>query len=102
MSEVISGWKETVLQLADKLQDKHYAFRGTTSLVLQGLDMNVDDIDILCGKQIALEWGCKYSEAKIYKSYFGQFNINNVLVEMYAEWKIKDQLVDWQRIKIRL
>ena len=93
-------FEETVVFIADKLNGLQYAFRGTTSLVLQGIDMNVDDIDILTDKKTALAANeilkeylvekVEYKESDKFKSYFGKFRVNTNLVEVYGEWQIKE------------
>lgn len=98
-------FKETVLKIASLLEDCQYAFRGTTGLVLQGLEMNVDDIDILCDKKTALATNkllkeylleeVAYKESPKFKSYFGKFEINGTLVEIMGKWQIKNSRGDW-------
>ncbi|MFC1722436.1 hypothetical protein ACFL0C_02180, partial [Patescibacteria group bacterium] len=78
MSKVPDKLIDTVGFISKKLSTKKYAIRGTTSLYLQGLDMNVDDIDVICDKNTAvacneifsefLEETVKYSESDKYKS----------------------------------
>jgi hypothetical protein len=88
-----------IKQIAVALQGKQYAIRGTASLVLQGLDMNVDDIDIVCDRETALLCNeifgqqlispVSFQETKQYKSYFGKFNFDGIQVEIMGEWQIK-------------
>jgi len=90
---------KVVQTIARKVEGKQYAVRGTTSLVLQGIDMEIDDIDVIGDKETVLSFNklfkkecfekVKYSESEKYRSYFGKFNIENVLVEVYGEWEIK-------------
>lgn len=97
--------EKTIIELATLLDGRPYAFRGTTSLILQGLDMNVVDIDILADKETALACNSllkdflvtpvKYSETGKFKSYFGQFRINNIPVEVMGEWQIKSGKGEW-------
>jgi len=101
-------FEETVLLLAGKLRNRCYAFRGTVSLVLQGLDMNVDDIDILADQKTALasnrllkEFLVKktvFSQSDRFKSFFGQFCLNDVPVEVMGNWQIKDLKGNWSRV----
>ncbi len=94
-------FEETIALIADKLQNRQYAVRGTASLVLQGLDMNVDDIDILCDKKTALSCNkifkdylvekVSLKESEKHKSYFGKFKINSIDVEVMGNWQIKNQ-----------
>ena len=96
---------DVIVYLASKLEGKRYAIRGTASLALQGLDFNVQDIDVLTDKKTALfcnkaleklsEKKVAYSEAEKFKSYFGTFKINEVLIEVYGDWQIKDTKGNW-------
>lgn len=98
-------FKQTVLLLATILRDYQYAFRGTASLVLHGVDMNVDDVDILCDKQTALACNqlltdylheeVRYQESDQFKSYFGKFEVNHILVEVMGEWQVRDKKGLW-------
>ena len=108
MSKRTEKLEETVCFVAGKLKGKQYAFRGTASLVLQGIDMNVDDIDIVCDKDTALSANKSFSEhvkdkvvfseADKYKSYLGSFVINNVDVEIYGDWQIKNKDGQWSEM----
>lgn len=105
MSEKPKNFTEVVVFLAGILKGYQYAFRGTTSLVLQGLEMNVDDVDILSDKDSALACNSllkdylteeiALKESNKFKSYFGKFNIQGVLVEVMGEWQIKDEKGNW-------
>ncbi len=98
---MLKNFEKTIIFLAKALKDYQYAIRGTASLVLQGFEMNVDDIDILCDKKTALacneifkDYLLEKVEFKIsdkFKSYFGKFKINGVDVEVMGEWQIKIQ-----------
>ena len=100
-------FQETIDLIASRLQGADYAIRGTASLVLQGLDMNVDDIDVGGDKTMALACNdlfkefiispVNYSESPKYKSYFGKFKINDILVEVYGDWQIKNPKGVWER-----
>lgn len=88
-------------------QGTQYAFRGTTSLVLQGYAMGLQDIDLLANRGSAeiLDRGLanfvvsplQYSQTSQHKSYFGQYKIDGVLVEIMGEWQIKNRGV-WSEI----
>lgn len=88
-------------------QGTQYAFRGTTSLVLQGDAMGLQDIDLLADRGAAenLDRGLadftvsplKYSQTSQHKSYFGQYKIGEVQVEIMGEWQIKSK-GDWSEI----
>ncbi len=105
MSKRPSRFEETLLFLQSKLEGKQYAFRGTASLVLQGLKMNVDDIDVLADKDTALLCNnlfegylveeVSFKEADKFRSYFGKFRINEILVEVMGQWQIKDTKGGW-------
>lgn len=101
------NFEKVILLLADKLKSQQYAFRGTAGLVLQGLEMNVDDIDILSDKETALDCNdllaeylieeVSYKESEKYKSFFGKFKIEGVPVEIMGEWQIKDTKGIWSQ-----
>lgn len=108
MSKKPEGFEKTIIFLASVFKNYVYAVRGTAGLVLQGLDMNVDDIDILCDGKTALAANdllrdyvaeeVHYSELGKFKSYFGKFGINGVKVELMGNWQIKDAKGAWSRI----
>jgi len=114
MTELPIEMKNAMLKIAQALSGRVYAFRGTVSLVLQGLDMNVDDVDVVCNKETALDMGelfsdylvreVKYSESSKFKSYFGEFNMDGlpaqagVKVEVMGNWQIKDTKGVWGEI----
>lgn len=101
-------FSQTILLLSDLLAARQYAFRGTASLVLQGFDFNVDDIDILTDRKTAeacneilkdyLESRVEYKESDKYKSWFGKFKINDTPVEVYGDWQIKSEKGEWSRV----
>ena len=91
--------------LASKLEGHQYAIRGTASLVLHGLDFNVQDIDVIADHKTALYCNevleeiltekVEYKESEKFKSYFGKFKINEILIEVYGDWQIKDSKGNW-------
>ncbi len=85
-------------EVAKLLSGHQYAIRGTASLVLQGYDMGVDDIDVLCDKDTAEEFGAVFSESKQFKSYFSQKVINGVQVEFMGDWQIKNPKGEWSEV----
>lgn len=101
-------FEKTLSFLAKKLAGRQYAIRGTAGLVLQGFDFNVDDIDILSNRQTAVDCNrllknylkdeVDFKESAKFKSYFGRFEINDVLVEVMGEWQIKDAKGRWSKI----
>lgn len=98
-------FERTILFLAGNLKNLRYAFRGTAGLVLQGIEMNVDDIDILCDQKTAEACNnllrefvleeVSYKESPKFKSYFGKFKINDIPIEVMGEWQIKDVKGNW-------
>jgi len=105
---VMTALNETLTLLANQLKDTQYCIRGTSSLVLQSINMNIDDIDILCNKETALlanklfkEYivdAVSYKESDKFKSYFGKFIINGVNVEFMGDWQIKHKDGTWSEI----
>ncbi len=100
--------KNVVFKIAKKLQGKNYAIRGTASMVLQGLDMGVDDIDLIADKETSLLINeifkdklieeVKYSESEKFKSYYGKFVIDNILLEVMGEFQVKDSNGNWSEV----
>ena len=74
-------------------------------MVLQGVQMNVADIDIVGDKDTALACNdllaeylteeVSFKESEKFKSYFGKFKIKGILVEVMGEWQIKDTKGQW-------
>lgn len=91
MTKIVSS----AIEIAQLLYGHQYAIRGTASLVLQGYDMGVDDIDVLCDKATAEFLKLPYSESKQFKSYFGKRIINGIQVEFMGEWQIKNSKGEW-------
>jgi len=99
---------KTVKVVDEKLKGETYALRGTASLVLQGIDMNIDDIDVLCDAKTAISANSKLSEYLIeevvfkespkFISYFGKFLIDGVNVEIMGDWQIFNDKKGWSRI----
>lgn len=108
MSKVPDNFSGVIKRLTKTFDGYQYAFRGTSSLVIQGLDMNVDDIDILCDEKTALAASkllkkylvrkVKYSESPKFKSFFGKFNIDGVIVEIIGNWQILDPKGNWSKV----
>lgn len=86
-----------IKDIATQLAGHNYAIRGTTSLILQGLDFKEDDIDILCDEETALFLNLPYSESKQFKSYFGKIGDN---IEAYGNWQIKNPKGEWSEILV--
>jgi len=108
MSKTPQNFKNVIKLLSDKLSGYKYAIRGTSSLVMQGVDMNVDDIDIVCDEKCSkvvndilkeyLVNEVKYSESPKFKSYFGKFVIDGISVEIMGNWQILDTKRDWSKV----
>jgi len=102
-----SDIESVVLMLVKKLEDRQYAIRGTAGMVLQGLDMGVDDIDVVADKKTALLFNdlfkkevlkrVEYLESDKFKSYYGKFVINGISLEVMGEWQIKKG-EDWSGV----
>jgi len=107
MSNKPENFEKVILLLAKRLKGTQYAFRGTAGLALQGLEMNVEDIDILTDKETALDCNdllaeylieeVNYKESEKFKSYFGKFEIEGISVEIMGEWQIKDTRGVWSQ-----
>lgn len=99
------NFEKVILLLATRLKDFQYAFRGTASLVLQGIEMKVADIDIVGDEEMALSCNdllaeylveeVTFKESAKFKSYFGKFEVEGILVEVMGEWRIKDTKGHW-------
>jgi hypothetical protein len=108
MSQLTSSQTAAVKLLADRLAQAQYAIRGTCSLVLQNIDMNVADIDVVCNEETALkatalfseyvQQPVTYKESPKFKSYFGKFDLNGVDVEFMGNWQIKDPKGNWSKV----
>jgi hypothetical protein len=108
MRELPQQFLNAVYILAEKLKKEAYCFRGTTSLVLQSFDMNVDDIDILTDKDSA--YNCNellneilieevsYKESDKFISHYGKFAIDDVSIEVMGDWQIKDTKGVWTKV----
>ncbi len=88
---------ENIQEITQRLVDCNYAIRGTASLVLQGLDFVVADIDVLCDGETAKFLNLVYSESKQFKSYYGKLADN---VEIYGNWQIKNSKGEWSEILV--
>jgi len=108
MNEKPDKFERVVVRLSELLEETQYAIRGTASLVLQGLQMNVDDIDVLTDKKGALACSkllknylvekVSYKQSPKYRSYFGVFSIDGVKVEVYGEWQIMKANGEWSSV----
>lgn len=94
----LNNLQKIAIEIANIFSGHQYAIRGTASLVLQGYDMGVDDIDVLCDKTTAEFFKLPYSESKQFKSYFGPLNISGAKVEIYGDWQIKNSKGEWSEV----
>ncbi|GEM_PF-152938 len=105
MTNLPENFKKALIIISTKLKDYPYAIRGTSSLVLQGFEMNADDIDILGDEKVAgvanelfkeyLVEPVEYKESDKFISHYGKFDIEGVQVEFMCDWKIKDTKGNW-------
>jgi len=85
--------------LVKHLPKGKWAIRGTASLILQGINLIADDVDVICDSGTALlanEVFRKYVVNKIshqktrkYDSYFGEFDVDGIKVEFMGDWMIR-------------
>lgn len=102
-----SDIESVVLMITKKLGDRQYAIRGTSGMILQGLDMGVDDIDVVADEKTALLFNdlfkkevqkrVEYSESDKFKSYYGKFVINGISLEVMGQWQIRKG-EDWSEV----
>ncbi|MEK7163769.1 MAG: hypothetical protein AAB768_01340 [Patescibacteria group bacterium] len=88
---------ENIQEITQRLVDCNYAIRGTASLVLQGLDFVVADIDVLCDEETAKYLNLTYSESKQFKGYLGKLSEK---AEIYGNWQIKNNNGEWSEILV--
>jgi len=93
--------KKTLEIIYSKLKDKNikWVLVGSLSLALQGVKIRPKDIDILTDKKGAFEINkilkeyqkkaVKFKKSKFFKSYFGEFNIGGVKVEIMGNLREK-------------
>ncbi len=108
MSSLSVVQKNVVKMIAEKFKNKQYAIRGTASLVLQNIEMNVADVDVICDSETAILANVVFSnysidsvslkESSQFKSYFGKFKIDGVDVEFMGDWQIKDKKGNWSKV----
>lgn len=94
-----------------RVQNIKWVLLGSMSLVLQGVKVTPNDIDILTDKSGAYKINevfkdcevkpVKYSSTGFQRSYLGEFRINNVKVEVMGDYeeKVKGK---WQGFDSRL
>lgn len=98
---------EALKLLSQKLKSINWVIIGSTSLALQGIDIKPGDIDILIKEEDIFvvnerlkEYEIKpirYRSSKIFRSYLGEFKINNTKVEIIAnlEQNIKGKWISY-------
>lgn len=97
------------IKILNMVNDKNHPIilSGSTSLALQGVNIEVHDIDIVTDKEGAVlldsllkEYNInkmKYSETNTYKSYFGQYIIDDIKVEIMGEFQYKLKNGEWSK-----
>ncbi len=100
--------EEAVYNFSRRMDGKKFAVRGTASLVLQGYDMGVDDIDVVCDEQtvefIKKEFKneiikeINYSKSSRYQSFFGQMVLGGVLFEVMGNFQYRNQNGVWSGV----
>jgi len=98
-------FEKTISEIAQRMKDTRYAIRGTASLVLQDIDMNIDDIDIIANEKTSLLFNdklkdfinekVKYKKSEKIKSYYGKFTINKIQIEIMGCMQIKNKENEW-------
>lgn len=93
--------------LTKKLPADKWAIRGSAGLTLQGIKLNIDDVDIVCDKETALSANDTLNEFLVekvhlktsgkFKSYYGVFVIKGIQVEFMGDWQIKNKSGNWSR-----
>jgi len=95
-------------KIVEKLNGKNldWVLTGSCALAIHGIDVPVNDIDIMTDMQSAdkiadalKEFNIEPMHLKIdarFKSYYGLFKINNVKVEVFADLEVK-QNDEWTR-----
>ncbi|MFH1589505.1 MAG: hypothetical protein ABIB43_02980 [archaeon] len=92
---------EVLRILSEKLKSVKWVLIGSTNLVLQGVDVEANDIDVLTDKEDAFKVGellkefevkpVAFGEKYIFRSYYGLFEINGIEVEVMGEL---EELID--------
>lgn len=105
MKQLPENFDQALMTLITRLNNYQYAVRGTTSLILHGLDMGLDDIDVLCNKETAFKVNSLFakeiikkvalSESSQFKSFYGAAKIAGVQIEFMGDWQIKDKKGNW-------
>lgn len=96
---------EVLRILSEKLKSVKWVLVGSTNLVIQGINIEANDIDVLTDKEDAIKVGellkefeikpVKFGEKYIFRSYNGLFAINGIEVEVMGEL---EELIDGEWI----
>lgn len=98
-----------VLKLIDNILENHlWILTGSTSLSLQGVDVEAKDIDILTDENNALiideklEKYCidkmNYSSTEKIRSYFGRYMINSIEIEVMGDLQHCLESGEWSEL----
>ena len=100
MKNISEAFLEALKLISVKFEEHNIKWMivGSTSLALQDVDVEPRDIDILTNKDGALKSNeilkefliesVIWSESEIYKSYFGKFRFNDVLIDVMGEFSV--------------
>jgi len=92
---------EVLKKLAKIFEENNinYCIVGSTSLLLEGVPVEPEDIDILTTKDFVLKMDellssyrleeCKLKESENFRSYFGKYKIDGINVEVMGELQIR-------------
>jgi len=114
MAEQLSNdFIQALKTLSERLKDQNipWVFDGSVSLALQGVNVKPGDIDIITDKtgvykinELLKDYETKkveFKEADTFKSYLGEFKINDVKIEVMGEFQEKAKR-KWFNSKARL
>lgn len=107
MTEII----EVLKIFYDKVSEEEifWILSGSTSLYIQGVNIKPNDIDIITDKEGAKSLGkilseyCiekpEYSSTEEYRSYYGQYIINGVKVDLVGNFQYRMKDGSWSDLK---
>ena len=96
--------------IINKIGNKNivWALSGSISLALQGIEVTINDIDILTNEHGAKELDnllkeycvqkSEYSSTEICRSIYGKYEINNIAVEIMANYQYKLKTGEWSKL----
>jgi hypothetical protein len=109
MNEIIEVLKVFYEQVSNK--DIFWILSGTTSLYIQGVDIKANDIDIVADKdgvdsldKILSEYCIQkpeYSSTEEYRSYYGQYILNGIKIDLVGEFQYKKKDGSWSDLRHR-